>query len=207
MEWRSYVWKIPNFSQLQPDKKKKKTFMIKSLTNDKQLVSISVFLTEKLSYEELIRFEFTDCNSLAKFTIIRLVLLDSVGNVVERVQDEFWSDDRCKQFPFSLPKRKLMANQSLYLPGDVLTLRCESAIATGINMEKVEKFYFGRCCDWQSNPTDVFCVEDEEHLSLSTRVLQENLKFLYSDGLLSDAILKTKTATFPVHKTYLLLDL
>ncbi|GIY69178.1 speckle-type POZ protein-like B [Caerostris extrusa] len=201
VEWRYFVWKIPNFSQLQPEKKQ--TFMITSAANDKQLVSVSVFLTEKLSYEELIRCEFANRNSSAKFTVIRLVLLDADGNVTERVQDEFWFDDRCKQFQLSLPKRILMANRSLYLPGDVLTLRCESAIATGIDMEKIEKFYLGRCGDRQSISSDVFCSEDKEHSSLSTPVLQENFKFLYSEGFLSDVVLKTKTAKFPVHKSIL----
>ncbi|GIY37152.1 TD and POZ domain-containing protein 5 [Caerostris extrusa] len=95
-----------------------------------------------------------------------------------------------------------MANQSLYLPGDVLTVQCESAITTGIVMETIEKLYLGRCGASQST-TNIDYPGNEERLNFPTKVLKEHLKSLYSDGYLSDVKLKTKTATFPVHKPML----
>ncbi|GIY68448.1 speckle-type POZ protein [Caerostris extrusa] len=77
------------------------------------------------------------------------------------------------------------------------------AISTGIELNKIEKLYMGRRGDSQRNPVDSYCMEDEERLSVSTKILKDNMKLLYSDGLLSDVKLKTKTATFPAHRNIL----
>ncbi|GIX81469.1 speckle-type POZ protein [Caerostris extrusa] len=179
VEWRSLVWKIPDFSHLQSDIKK--PFLIKSVSKDENLVSVNVFLSEKRSCEEFVCFELTTIDTSVIFTEIELFLLDALGNTIVSILDEFWRD----------------------CAGDVLTVRCDSAISTGIVMETIEMLYLGRCGDSQATSTDVDCTDDEERLTFSTKVLKEDLKSLYSDGYLSDVKLKTKTATFPVHKSML----
>ncbi|GIX70148.1 BTB and MATH domain-containing protein 42 [Caerostris extrusa] len=203
VEWRSFVWTIPGFSSLQNHEKR--SFCIKTDTANKEMISVNAFLTQKLNCEEFIRFECTCRDSSAKVTDIQLILLDATGKAIECIRDEFWFDDscECKPFPFAVQKSKLLADQNLYLPGDVLTIQCECTITTGIVMEKIEKFSFGKSDDAQATPTGDFGADHEERLSRSTRVLKEDFKFLYSDGFLSDVILKTETAAFPAHKIIL----
>ncbi|GIY97695.1 speckle-type POZ protein [Caerostris extrusa] len=203
VEWRSFVWTIPDFSRLQSSKKK--TFYIKAESDGNEMISVNAFLSQKLNCEELIRFECTCRDSSAKVTDIKLILLDATGKSIECIRDEFWFDDacECKPFPFAVQKSKLLADQNLYLPGDVLTIQCECTITTGIVMEKIEKLNFGKSDDAQATPIGDFSADHEERLSPSTRILKEDFKFLYSDGFLSDVILKTETATFPAHKIIL----
>ncbi|GIY49709.1 BTB and MATH domain-containing protein 42 [Caerostris extrusa] len=203
VKWRSFVWTIPDFSSLQNHKKK--TFCIKTDTANKEMISVNAFLTQKQNCEEFIRFEFTCRDSSAKVTDIQLILLDATGKAIECIRDEFWFDDscECKLFSFPVQKSKLMEDQNLYLPGDVLTIQCECTITTGIEVNKIEKLSFGKSDDAQTKPTGDFDADHEEPLSPSTRVFKEDFKFLYSDSFLSDVKLKTKSATFPAHKIIL----
>ncbi|GIX81478.1 speckle-type POZ protein [Caerostris extrusa] len=145
------------------------------------------FDREKRSCEEFVCFELKTIDTSVMFTEMKLFLLDALGNTIVSIQDEFWHDCAGNNKPFLLfSKSKLMANQSLYLPCDVLTVRCDSAISTGIVMETIEKLYLGRCGDSQATSTDVDCTDDEERLTFSKKVLKEDLKSLYSDGYRSD---------------------
>ncbi|CAL1287635.1 unnamed protein product [Larinioides sclopetarius] len=143
VEKRSFVWKLENFSDLEPEKEC--TYMIKSLNNDNKMMSVNLSLTGGQNCEELIRFKLTRYDPNIKYCALRLFLVDTGGRKVECNQDEFWFDklNDTQRFTFLFSRQKLMLKKSLYLPDDILSLHCEWAFSKGLVYEEIEEVQCG----------------------------------------------------------------
>ncbi|GBM11967.1 Speckle-type POZ protein B [Araneus ventricosus] len=201
VEKRSFMWKIENFSTLELEKKC--TYLIKSLANSRQLVSLDLSVTAGLSYEEIIRFEFTIQDPAVKFTTVCLFLVDASGNRVQSNQDEYWFENlpKCKQFTFFFTRKQLIANKSMYLPDDSLSLHWDWAFSKGIVLEEIEEVQKG-CTRFGSKISDARKNNNEDTVPFP-QTLNDNLKSLYDENFLCDVKLKTSASEFPAHKLIL----
>ncbi|GFQ64394.1 TD and POZ domain-containing protein 3 [Trichonephila clavata] len=142
-----------------------------------------------------------------KCSVFHFHLLDASGNRAEYFKQKiiFAEHEEDKLYPSFISREMLMKDEELYLPEDVLTLHCECSFTTGIVSEEIEKICQGMQDASLMQEENSTC-EDLESRNTSldlTKILKENLEYLYKENLLCDAKLKTKTGSFPVHKNIL----
>ncbi|GIY22213.1 speckle-type POZ protein-like [Caerostris extrusa] len=200
---RSFTWNIEKFSSLEPGLKN--TFSIRSLAKN-VLMLFELCITGGQCSEEVVNISLKPSDDNIKFLTFKSFVVDSKGNQVECASHEFWSDDikDGAKLTLLLTKKKLMESKALYLPNDVLSLRCECDFSTGIALEEINKVDFGTISSQTRNE-----VMENEYRPVVAKpaeislALTEDLKAMYDDGLISDTELRTKTRKFPAHKNIL----
>ncbi|GBL91390.1 hypothetical protein AVEN_146403-1, partial [Araneus ventricosus] len=135
VEKRSFLWNIENFSTFRKDKKE--TYEIKFHGNDESFMSLELFLTRGLVFDETVRFKIIPNYQNIKMCTFQLSIVDASTNAVKCFQDEFWYRDPCgsKDFTLFCTKSELLEKKSTYLPNDVLSLWCECAFSCGIMLQ------------------------------------------------------------------------
>ncbi|CAL1294607.1 unnamed protein product [Larinioides sclopetarius] len=197
----AFIWEIENFTALELEKKC--IYLIKSLANGRDLVSLDLSVSAGLSCEEIIRFEFTIKDQNIKFATVRLFLVDAAGRSVQCNEDEFWVENlpKCKQFTFFFTRKQLMANKSMYIPSDILSLHWNWAFSKGVVLEEIEEVQKG--CTQSASKISVAHKINNEKTMRSSYALTDNLKSLCDENFLCDVKLKTNTSEFPAHKVIL----
>ncbi|GFY66260.1 speckle-type POZ protein-like B [Trichonephila inaurata madagascariensis] len=156
-------------------------------------------------YSKIFIFEVTAHDQMLKTVNVRLYLVDCSRNRTECLNEEFIFTEtiRSALFTLNLSKEELMKNKNRYFPNDILQLYCEWDIITGIVLQEIEKTIYGSLIsiqDW--NLTSDGFKSKKIHLD-SKHVLKENIESLYKENVLCDTKLKTKTGSFPAHKSIL----
>ncbi|XP_055941847.1 speckle-type POZ protein B-like [Argiope bruennichi] len=93
-----------------------------------------------------------------------------------------------------------MERRNQYLPNDVFSLSCECVYSSG----KVLFEYCGCGMIFPEFENEVVAIRKEQTIlkdkSQNTSHLMKDLKSMYEDAICSNAVLRTSTSTFPVHK-------
>ncbi|GBM25828.1 hypothetical protein AVEN_151311-1 [Araneus ventricosus] len=102
---------------------------------------MNLYLAGGQNCEVMIHYQLTRHGQNIKYCALRLSLVDIDGGQAECNQDEFLFDkfDRTQRFTFRFSRQKSMMKQSLYLPGDILSLHWEWAFSKGIVSEEIEE--------------------------------------------------------------------
>ncbi|GBL76028.1 TD and POZ domain-containing protein 4 [Araneus ventricosus] len=124
------------------------------------------------------------------------------GNKCIRKEFLFCEKEKQKLFILPFSKNDLIANKNLCLPDDVLSFRLECTFSTGKIFEEIEKVVYG-CEKFLTSEADDHCLDEENALSASKRILNEDIKSLFRDNILSDIKLKTSSKTYLSHKSIL----
>ncbi|GBN91976.1 Speckle-type POZ protein B [Araneus ventricosus] len=197
----SFVWNLENFSTLESEKNC--TYLIKSIESNAPLMSLDMLVTRGLGCEEIIRFEANPEDLIIKLSTLRLSIVDASGTKVECNQEEFWFDDFSirKQFTFLFTKTELMAEKSLYLPNDILSLHWKWVFSKGNVLEEIEEIQYG-CTTFESIASYNASNQKMMHLLMS-HDLEDELNPLHNEHFPCDVKLKTSTSIFPAHKAIL----
>ncbi|GFY49441.1 hypothetical protein TNIN_158031 [Trichonephila inaurata madagascariensis] len=197
-ERRAFVWNIKLFSSFQTSK-----YYINSSSDGNCILTLKLLPVESEMDETFINLELNATDPNFKFLTLRLYLVDTSGNKVECLSEEFVfiDDDQfiCPSIcTLTFSKEKLVENRNLYLPNDVLKLYCECAFTNGSISQEIEKISYGCPPLMQEGSLG---SDDFGFASLdSMRTLKANLESSYNENLLCDVEIKTKTSTFPAHK-------
>ncbi|GFU23984.1 TD and POZ domain-containing protein 1 [Nephila pilipes] len=195
IERRSFIWSVDRFSSLVL----RQTYMINSSTEGKNIMTLNLFTSE----EGYICLEMISAriNQVFRF---RFCILDAAGNAQQVTEREcIFCDSQLIKLciPFHLTKYELLARKDFYLRNDVLTLRCDCFFSAESVTSEIESTTFGCIPPFMGN--EICNVSKDEERKKSSNTLRENLKSLYSEQMLCDTKLKTKTRTFPAHKNIL----
>ncbi|GBM31306.1 TD and POZ domain-containing protein 4 [Araneus ventricosus] len=196
----SFWWDLENFSSLESGKKISR--LVKSPMNGTPLMSADLIVTGGVNCDEIIRFALSCQDKTIKYSTFRIFVINAFGNRVECNQEEFWLDEQreCEKFTFSFTRKKILANQRLFLPNDVLSLNWECAFSKGVVLTEIEDVQYGSTTSQvkisSANKVDKDTV-------LSTESLPEIVKLLYHDKSLWDVKLKTITGENRAHKLIL----
>ncbi|CAL1262216.1 unnamed protein product [Larinioides sclopetarius] len=207
----SFVWNIKNFSALELEKNY--VYDIKSLEDNRKLMSLCLFIKRNQQISFTISLE----NPEIKFYTFDLSAINDAGDTIEGLRDGIWcnSPDQFKQKSLSLWKKKLMEKKNIFLPNDVLSLKCKCAMSFGTASEGIEEISFD-CIAFAGNEMDNCCSDKEDIVSVSESVLTEsfksllnhenelplikslmhNLKPVVNNGILSDIKLRTSSQTY-----------
>ncbi|GFT01634.1 speckle-type POZ protein B [Nephila pilipes] len=191
VERRLFVWNINQFSCSQNS-----MCQITSASQENSIMTLKLFPSHGQMNETHIRLEVSCDEEKIKYLTLCMHLLDIFGSKIECLRDEFTFDDEDRNalFTLSFSKEKLMENNYLYLPDDMLTFHCEFAFTTGILSAGIERI------SYECPPSIQGGIKSVKTLLDSTKILQENLQSFYKENLFCDVQLKTKTGTFPAHK-------
>ncbi|PRD24459.1 UNVERIFIED_CONTAM: Tdpoz1 [Trichonephila clavipes] len=195
VERRSFVWNIKQFSSIVES-----ICELPSASEKNSVMTLKFFPSGGRNSETFIRVKVRIHDYKLKFFTFRLYLVDTSGNTTECLNDEVAFTTNIKTALFMFPtytKEKLLDYRNLYLPNDVLKLHCECAFATGIVLEQIEYV----CCECPVIQKKN--LESKKVYLDATNILKENLESLYSENLLCDTKLETKTGSFPAHKNIL----
>ncbi|GIX69891.1 speckle-type POZ protein-like A [Caerostris extrusa] len=136
---------------------------------------------------------------------------------MECLKEDIWFHGlptNCMQLRSLITKNSLIAAKSEYLPGDVLSLLCVCTFSTGVMQKEIEYVHYGEAglriqqpfakhADDAGLRIEQPVADSGESSDHSTRVLKENMRSLFDDGLLSDVQLRTDTSSFPAHRSIL----
>ncbi|XP_055951719.1 speckle-type POZ protein-like [Argiope bruennichi] len=198
----SFVWFIEKFSRLTTDDIK--TFEIKSPANQ-VMTKINLFHTEAQYSEANLFTSICPIDQSMKYFTVKIFLIDSKKREVDIGAFDCWFDNgKYSTFPCKLKKSDLINHKNRYLPNDILTLRFELIISTGLAVEAVEKVVSDYTSlttnevthSWQNSIT-------QEKIFHNPCSLTSDLMSLYTEQSLCDMKLQTKTNTFPVHTSIL----
>ncbi|GIY37835.1 TD and POZ domain-containing protein 4 [Caerostris extrusa] len=192
---QSFVWTVRQFSKLQL--KEKMSYYLKPATKGAPELYLTLSLNEK-DGEECIHIKVDRGVVTRNFFIAgEISLLNIEGKTVHSQEIQAWLSVPKKSF-YELEnfftKSKLMEDKASLLPNDVLCLRCLFEIGIGVNSSLIEYI-----SSEKSSPV----VSYTNTNLFSCCPLQEDLKYLYEDGYLSDISLQAGFNCFVVHKNIL----
>ncbi|GFU31835.1 TD and POZ domain-containing protein 5 [Trichonephila clavipes] len=198
VQWRSFTWTMEQFSSSQVN-----TLYV-SLSNQ-PIITLKSFPISENASETFIRVEVCAHAYWYEFSTFRIDLVDTSGNRIECLDEEimFNPSNKTASFTFTISNEELRKNGNRYLPNDTLQLYCECAFSPGIESEEIEKIIC--LCSpliQEENLSSDGCKSKKIRLD-SKEIRDENLETLYKENLFCDMKLKTKTKSFPVHKSIL----
>ncbi|GFQ71295.1 tdpoz2 [Trichonephila clavata] len=195
VERKSFVWNIKQFSSF------RESLCEIAPTSDQSMITLKLSSIRGQNSERFVCVEVY-ANDQLKISTFRLYLVDSSGDRTECLDDEITFDQHIKTASFILTfsKEQLMKNKNRYLPNDVLQLYCECDTATGNMLEEIEKASYGCLSSIQEGNITSNNLKSKKVFLDPTRILKENLEFSYTENLLCDTKLKTKTGLFNAHK-------
>ncbi|GBN77987.1 TD and POZ domain-containing protein 5 [Araneus ventricosus] len=195
---RSFFWNIDGFSNLIPDQRN--YFQIE---NESKKILANFYLVSGLKGE--ITLEIISLDKSLKCFSFKISVIDSERKKVNFGSHKFFGCDVQGIKRLLISREQLMQNESRYLSNDVLSLFCEYAFSTGVILNVHESCDFGIISpastkELEENEKKPIISQNELH---QTQALVDDLKSIYSDGILCDIELRTSTNTFPAHKTIL----
>ncbi|GBM49578.1 TD and POZ domain-containing protein 4 [Araneus ventricosus] len=198
----SFSWNIQNFSNLHAEEKC--TYQMKSMLDNEVLMTFSLLLKNPYTGEDSINIQLVSESNKIKYCVFHLMPLNGLGSASKGKRNEFsFSEDKKpKLFTLHFSKNDLIAIKDLCLPNDVLSFRCECTFSTGAISEEIESIRYG-CDNFLTSEQDNQCLDKENRLSVSKRILIEDLESLLNENILSDIKLKTNAETYLAHKNIL----
>ncbi|GFY53128.1 hypothetical protein TNIN_190631 [Trichonephila inaurata madagascariensis] len=200
VERRSFLWSIREFGTF-----RESVCEIPSASDEQSIMSLKFFPSSGQNSETFIRVEVCADDQKVKISTFRLYLLDISGNRTECLNDEivFYAGTKTALFTLNFSKNELIRRENHYLPNNTLQLYCECDFATGILLDDIKNISYG--CSPSIQEENLICDDFKaKKMRLnSTRVLKENLESSYKEDLLCDVNLKTKTRSFPAHRSIL----
>ncbi|GFT51106.1 speckle-type POZ protein [Nephila pilipes] len=197
VETRYFTWSIKDFTSRNWRHKLK----VPVMTASKVLPDLRIcfFLT---SSDDFLQITIENCNSTDNEVVIlkcEISVLDSNGIARHSKMEEhaFLVCPEDWGFPPFIKKGKLTRNSEIYLPNDVLTLRCNFALSSGIESELIEEFIYGPSnANHNQNAVTVFkSVHHRDQHSL-----RNDLHRLYIKQQFCDLTLRTESVYILVHK-------
>ncbi|GBN29037.1 TD and POZ domain-containing protein 5 [Araneus ventricosus] len=184
---RSFVWRIDEFSTLNPGFRNK--------FRD-GLIRFDLVFHEKLDLVKKLDIDIISFNESIKYFSFKISIVNSEGEKENCGVHEYFAGE-LKKGVLSIPlfSKMMMENKTRYLQNDVLLLDCEYVSSNGAVLHEV----FRRGITFPKVTKMVI----ENKTSQQTAVLANDLKSVYNDGIFSDTKLRTPTQTFPVHKIIL----
>ncbi|GFR26789.1 tdpoz3 [Trichonephila clavata] len=195
VDHKLFDWSVAKFTNMKLDEKKSLSF---KLTSAGDLLSLDLFISSGEYSEEIILVSISSSLKIIRFVIVKLILKDNEGNMVECGRKEFYADtaENFKTLPLIFTKSKLLRKKDLYLKDDQLSLGCVCAFTTGVAYEGVSRTFSG---NFKSIYEDINIQPKVVTEEKNTGCLQEELKSSYNDLALSDTMLRTETKSFPAH--------
>ncbi|KAF8771527.1 speckle-type POZ protein-like [Argiope bruennichi] len=205
VERKSLLWTIKGFSSFATDQKN--GLVIKSASKE-ILLKIDLFLTGGQSSEEKINLDICPGDRCMNFFTMKTLILvnDEMEEDINAGEFECWCEfGKCSTFTLNVSRNKLMEDEVLYLPNDVLSLRLELATSTGFAFEGVEKVDFGTISHGTSNELldNWSKCNAEGKKTKNSCALINDLTSLFKDQSLCDVKLQAKANVFPAHTSIL----
>ncbi|GFV55405.1 speckle-type POZ protein [Trichonephila clavipes] len=204
LERRSFVWVIDKFRT----SNRKKVFRLDPSSEQIPTLVLSIHSTNDHFLLEISQGRARKRN----LTVCEISIIDSNGKVLDTKRGDYMFEPNgttAWQFPPLIPAAIWRANANVYVPNDVLSLRCECIISVGVTSNKLEdyrKFSFPST----SSPLSVSLIHDTDSLgfnksdvkkgSCPPHCLAKDLQDLLQNGAMSDIKLITPTSEFTAHK-------
>ncbi|GBO22029.1 Speckle-type POZ protein [Araneus ventricosus] len=199
IEHISFLQEVESFSAEEPNIK---PVQIRSRTKKECVVSSSLHFTGGIYCEKKIVLEIKLSGNDLIFAKCKTSLLDISGNTTKCAEVDSRFDVERKdiaELELSVTKDAIMTRKSEYLPGDKLSLLCDCTFLTGIEFQQIE--------ETQNEITTTGKKLRDSNISTEKLAVcpsvVDDLKDIYSSKFLTDVVLKTKTNSFPAHKTVL----
>ncbi|GBM43561.1 TD and POZ domain-containing protein 4 [Araneus ventricosus] len=206
IEKNSFLHVVENFSTLQPNAKH--TTMIRPHSKKGRFITSSIYFTE----ENMIMIEIVLSDTISANQILckcELFLIDGSGNVIEcgGTDNRYEAVRKCTHtILLSLSREAVLHRKSEYLPDDKLSLICECTFSSGIEFKTIEETLNEIPLSLVKQKNNYVPIKNDyktaEKLSTHPSLL-EDIKSLYINQCLTDVEVKTKTKSFPAHKTVL----
>ncbi|CAL1301290.1 unnamed protein product [Larinioides sclopetarius] len=203
----SFMHVVGNFSALDPNKKN--TIKIQSHSRKEWALFSSLYFKHDSCREGEIIVKITPFNSPHAFCKLKISLLDANGNLIVCGENDNRFDAEGKdvqQVTLPLTRQDILNIKSEYLPDDKLSLLCECSFPTGLELEKIEVtqhellggrgLYRPRRKMRGRGFRRRYLAEASAYPSVS-----EGVKAHYIS--LTNVELKTKTKSFPAHRSVL----
>ncbi|GFV47591.1 speckle-type POZ protein B, partial [Trichonephila clavipes] len=197
VENRYFTWSIKDFTSRNWSRKLK----VPVMTASKLLSDLNLYFFTSASDDYLqITIENTNSNDDEAVVLkCRIDVLDFNGlirdsktevHIFQNFQEEW-------EFPPFILKNKLTRNAEVYLPNDVLTLRCQFAISSGIESERIEEFIYG---PFDANHSTNTATDFKRVHYRDQHSLKNDLHRLYIKQQMCDLTLRTQSVYILVHK-------
>ncbi|CAL1279456.1 unnamed protein product [Larinioides sclopetarius] len=195
---RCYTWTIKDFTV----RSWKEKLTIPLMTASGSLPDIAISFLMKVSDDYLHIFISNNNNNEdgeGQFIKCDISVLDSEGYSRYSKKEEHLLLPREKEweFPLFIKKSKLTRDPEIYLPNDMLTLRCAFHISVGIESERIEEFIYGLTPELQKYTINenIKSVQCKNLYSL-----RNDIHRLYLKQKFCDLVLKTQNTNILVHK-------
>ncbi|GBN08810.1 Speckle-type POZ protein [Araneus ventricosus] len=194
---RCYTWTIKEFtvrSWIQ-----KLTIPLMTASGSPPDRSISFLLNVSDDYLHIFISNNNNRDGEGQFMKCGITVLDSEGYPRDSKKDEhlFVPHEKEWEFPLFIKKFKLTRNSEIYLPNDMLTLRCSFHISVGIESERIEEFMYGLTPSHQKHTIN----ENIKRVQCKNLYsLRNDIHRLYVQQKFCDLALKTQNTNILVHK-------
>ncbi|CAL1296385.1 unnamed protein product [Larinioides sclopetarius] len=197
VETESFFCAIEQFSSLKTGEKK--NFLVKPKFHGIQPLTLSFGLSDG-GDDVQVQMTGEDAKLMVSMSW-EISVIDSIGRVIDCANFNFLIHQKhMSQIPQLISKRKLMANRNLYLPNDVLLLRC--SYTTRYIGEITYDSQTLTNVENNINPLSLQKHKAKEPCNASMS-LAKDLKGLYEEGVLCDVHLLAEGMSFPAHKNVL----
>ncbi|GFR32536.1 speckle-type POZ protein [Trichonephila clavata] len=197
VESRYFTWSIKDFTSRNWSHKLK----VPVMTASKMLSDLNLYFFTTAS-DDYLQITIENTNAKDDEAVVlkcRIAVLDFNGLTRASKTDDYMFQNYLEEweFPPFILKNKLTRSSDVYLPNDVLTLRCHFSISSGIESERIEEFIYGPFdASHNQNPaTDFKSVYHRDQHSL-----RNDLHRLYIKQQLCDLTLRTESVYILVHK-------
>ncbi|CAL1281779.1 unnamed protein product [Larinioides sclopetarius] len=206
VETISFQHEVSNFSTLKLNQKH--TIQIPSPLKRECFVTSSLYFTVDSCCDGEMMVEISTSDS-DYFLCKRRISLLRFGYIIL-----CWEDDNrfdverkdIKELPLSLTRQDILNKRSEYLKGDKLTLLCECSFSTGCVYKKMSETPLEMLWEAEKERNIQELSKNISKINFNTSKYPsalEDMKALFVKQCLTDIRLKTKTKSFPAHRSVL----
>ncbi|GBN24321.1 TD and POZ domain-containing protein 1 [Araneus ventricosus] len=197
-----FLWSLKDFSNCQLNSEK-------SVEKSERYGDIKLTLKslDGVNIDEQFYIEVSRTGGGRCYYILKVSVLDVEGKAVKEVSDEFVFEKKDSQhtrvFPAFFKKSEFLACKNLFLPEDMLSLKCNFAISLGTLADQTD---FISCYEdvtpflQESDDLPILRSFKEKNDSASVTELQIDLKSSLDDGTLFDVSLHIGSEVIRAHK-------
>lgn len=207
IERRSVIWRIEKFGALQLAQDN--TFVVAPSMNEE--LSLRLYLTKATDCDKNIQIDIFEMDtSQENLTCAKIAILNSKECLDFLTISNHWFEEKEEiqiwHFPISILKSQLLANKSLYLPNDILSIQCDCVLSIGNVYSELENIELG---PYLFPHVNYFIPEvrknrlSKENGANVSDSLKTDLLNFYIEKTLCDFELRVGAEALPVHKTVL----
>ncbi|CAL1281783.1 unnamed protein product [Larinioides sclopetarius] len=206
VETISFRHEVDNFSRMKPNQKH--TIRIASHLEKKCFVTSSLYFTVDSCRDGEMMVEITTSDSDYFLCKRRISLLKFWNIILCREDDNRFDVERkdIQKLPLSFTKLEIINKKSEYLEGDKLILFCECSFSTKQVYRKIGETPVEMPLEAEKQRNNQETSKDISKIYSNTSThssLSEDMKTLFVKQCLTDIRLKTKTKSFPAHRSVL----